>query len=200
MLDRSDGTLVFKIPVTTLLNTTEPITPDGTRYCPGTVGGVEWNGPAYSPLTGNLYVNAVDWCVTSKLGPVPTYVPGEVYTGLKNGFGTFDPSSMARGWTNAVSVAGSAMAWRFHSPTPMIAAVTPTAGNVLFTGDLNGNFLVMDSRSGDRLYSFNTGGAIGGGVITYEVGGKQYVAVAAGNASRTTWYTQGAASVFVFSR
>ena len=73
----------------------------------------------------------------------------------------------------------------------MIAAVTPTAGNVLFTGDLNGNFLTLDSRTGDRLYSFNTGGAIGGGVITYEVDAKQYVAVAAGNASRTTWYTAG---------
>jgi PQQ-dependent dehydrogenase (methanol/ethanol family) len=200
VLDRASGTLVFKLPVTTQLNTDVPITPEGTRYCPGTVGGVEWNGAAYSPATGQLYVNAVDWCVTSMLGPAPTYVAGQVYTGLKNGFGTFDPVDKASGWTNAVAVSNGNMAWRYHSPTPMIAAVTPTAGGVVFTGDLNGDFLALDARSGEILYRFNTGGAIGGGVITYEVNAKQYVAVASGNASRTTWYTAGSATVFIFGQ
>ena len=200
VLDRATGRLAFKLPVTTQFNIDVPITPAGTRYCPGTVGGVEWNGAAYSPLTGQLYVNAVDWCVTSILGPVPTYVAGEVYTGLKNGFGTFDPVDKAAGWTNAVDVAKGAMGWRYRSPTPMIAAVTPTAGDVVFTGDLDGNFLVLHARTGDVLYKFNTGGAIGGGVITYDVAGRQYVAVATGNASRTTWYTAGAATVFVFAQ
>jgi alcohol dehydrogenase (cytochrome c) len=82
----------------------------------------------------------------------------------------------------------------------MTAAVTPTAGGVIFTGDLNGDFLALDTKSGDILYRFNTGGAIGGGVITYEVGGKQYIAVASGNASRTTWYTAGSATVFIFAQ
>jgi alcohol dehydrogenase (cytochrome c) len=49
------------------------------------------------------------------------------------------------------------------------------------------------------LYRFNTGGAIGG-VITYEIGGEQYVAETSGNSSRTTWYTTKAAHVFVFTR
>ena len=52
---------------------------------------------------------------------------------------------------------------------------------MLFTGDLNGNFLALDARDGKTLYSFDTGGPIAGGVITYEVKGKQYVAVAAGH-------------------
>ncbi|MFL5337545.1 MAG: pyrroloquinoline quinone-dependent dehydrogenase [Geminicoccaceae bacterium] len=186
VLDRGTGSPVFQIAVTAQLNTDAPFTTEGTRYCPGTVGGVEWNGPAYSPATGQLYVNAVDWCVTSILGPDPVYVPGEVYTGLKNGFGTYDPVDKASGWTNGVDVASGAMAWRYHSPTPMSAAVTPTAGEVVFTGDLDGYFLVLDGRTGDVLYRFNIGGAIGGGVITYEVGGQQYVAVASGNSSRTT--------------
>jgi PQQ-dependent dehydrogenase (methanol/ethanol family) len=199
VLDRANGSLVFKVPVTTLFNGEAPITPAGTRYCPGTVGGVEWNGAAYSPSTDQLYINAVDWCVTSVLGPAPQYVPGQIYTGLKNGFGTFDPIDKASGWTNAVKADGS-MTWRYHSPTPMTAAVTPTAGGVVFTGDLNGEFLALDARSGEVLYRFNTGGAIGGGIITYEVDGKQYVTVASGNASRTTWYTAGSATVFIFGQ
>ena len=47
---------------------------------------------------------------------------------------------------------------------------------MIFTGDLSGNFLVLDARTGKQLYSFDTGGPIAGGVITYEVKGKQYVA------------------------
>ena len=73
------------------------------------------------------------------------------------------------------------MAWRIKTPAPMYAALTPTAGNVLFSGDLNGNFLALDARNGKQLYSFDTGGPIAGGVVTYEVKGQQYVAVASGH-------------------
>ncbi|HZP87919.1 MAG TPA: PQQ-binding-like beta-propeller repeat protein, partial [Burkholderiales bacterium] len=199
VLDRNDGKLVFKLPVTSHENVDAPITAQGTHYCPGTVGGVEWNGPAYDPQTGQLYVNAVDWCVTSKLGPVPEYRPGQVYAGLANGFGTFDPMDQAHGWTNAIDVKSAAMKWRYKSPTPMTAAVTPTAGGLLLTGDQDGYFLVLDAKTGKVLYRFNTGGAIAGGVITYEDKGKQYVAVASGNTSRDNWHTKGGATIFVFS-
>jgi hypothetical protein len=47
----------------------------------------------------------------------------------------------------------------------MAGAVTTTAGNVVLTGELTGDFLVLDARSGDVLYRFNTGGPIGGGVV-----------------------------------
>jgi alcohol dehydrogenase (cytochrome c) len=73
------------------------------------------------------------------------------------------------------------MVWRVHTPTPMYAGLTPTAGGVVFTGDLNGDFLVLDARNGRTLYRFDTGGPIAGGVITYEVKGRQYVAVASGS-------------------
>ena len=63
----------------------------------------------------------------------------------------------------------------------MVAAVTPTAGNVLFAGELTGDFLALDARTGEVLYRFNTGGPMGGGVVTYEAGGRQYVAVASGS-------------------
>jgi PQQ-dependent dehydrogenase (methanol/ethanol family) len=198
VLDRAKGTLLFKTAVTTRLNTDAPITPAGTRFCPGASGGVAWNGPGYHPGTGAVYVNAIDWCTTAMLGPPPVFAKGEPFTGLKNGRTLFDPVEKASGWTNAVDAANGKMVWRYHSPTPMLAAVTPTAGGVLFTADLNGDFLVLDAGSGKVLYRFNTGAAMAGGVVTYELKGRQYVGAASGNASRTTWYTTGAASVFVF--
>lgn len=50
------------------------------------------------------------------------------------------------------------------------------------------------------LYRYYTGGPIGGGVSTYQVAGRQYVAVASGNASRTWTPDAGAsATVVVFA-
>lgn len=84
-----------------------------------------------------------------------------------------------------------------HTPAPMYAALTPTAGNVLFTGDLLGNFLVLDARDGKELYRFDTGGPIAGGVVTYEQKGKQYVAVASGHSGGSIPLT-GSTTVVIF--
>jgi PQQ-dependent dehydrogenase (methanol/ethanol family) len=195
VLDRVDGKLRFKLPVTTTLNQDVPLTASGIRVCP--VAGVQWNGAAYSPQTKLLYVNAIDWCTTFRLGPEPQWVATIPYTGLVNGFGTNDPTDRWNGWINAVDPATGKMRWRFKSPTPMYAAVTPTAGGVLFTGDLNGDFMVVDARSGKVVYRFDTGGPIAGGVVTYEKNGKQYVTVAAGNSGGSI-PLQGASTIVIF--
>ena len=61
-----------------------------------------------------------------------------------------------------------------------MAGVTTTSGNLVFAGETTGDFIALDATSGDVLYRFNTGGGIGGGIVTYALGGKQYVAVASG--------------------
>ena len=197
VVNRDDGKLVFKLPMTTVLNHDVPITPEGVRVCP--VAGVQWNGPAYSPITGLLYVNAIDWCTVFKLGPDPKWVATVPYTGLSNGWGTNDPIEKWNGWINAVDPKSGKMAWRIKTPTPMYAAITPTAGNVLFTGDLNGNFLALDARNGNTLYRFDTGGPIAGGIVTYEVKGKQYVAVASGHSGGSIPLS-GSTTVVVFGQ
>ena len=82
--------------------------------------------------------------------------------------------------TQAIDVAAHKVRWRKQWPTPLVAGVTVTSGNVLFTGDFNNDFLVIDTRDGKTLYRFNTGGSVGGGVISYQVDGKQYVATTSG--------------------
>jgi alcohol dehydrogenase (cytochrome c) len=58
--------------------------------------------------------------------------------------------------------------------------VTPKAGGVVFFGDMGGNFYALDANTGDKLWGQKIGGAVGGGVITYESEGQQRVAVATG--------------------
>jgi alcohol dehydrogenase (cytochrome c) len=154
------------------------------HYCPGTQGGSEWNGAAYHPGLNLLYAGAVDWCTTLKrVHPDSlTAEAGEAWAGgmAPHIFGKMDDTSRWRGWVSAVDADSGTVRWRYESPTPMLAGVTPTAGGLVLTGDLTGQTLALDARTGAVLWRHQTGNAIGGGVITYAVRGKQYVAVAAG--------------------
>ena len=94
-----------------------------------------------------------------------------------------DPREKSKGWLTAFDASTGKERWKYASPTPLVAGVTATSGGVLFTGDLNNDFLALDAATGDVLYRFNTGGSIGGGVISYALDGKQYVATTSGTVS-----------------
>jgi alcohol dehydrogenase (cytochrome c) len=79
------------------------------------------------------------------------------------------------------------------------AGVTPTAGGVTFTGDLAGNLLVFNSKTGQVVHKVKTGGALAGGVVTYEAANKQYVAFASGNISRNAFGDLGFPSVVIMT-
>ena len=68
------------------------------------------------------------------------------------------------------------------------------------TGELTGDFLVLDAVTGKALYRFNTGGPIGAGVVTYSKAGRQYIGVASGSPS-SFWVDRnpGSPTVFVFA-
>ena len=167
------------------------------RACPGVLGGSQWNGPAYHPTVNALYAPAVDWCSTFSAFEQFRYIPGKNYMG---GRADLDPPTRAQGWLTAIDAATGGVKWRYRSPRPMVAAVTTTGGNLVLTGELTGDFLALDARSGDVLYRFNTGGPIGGGVVTYAAGGRQYIAVASGSPSNF-WNESnpGAPTVVVFA-
>lgn len=180
----------YTTPVTTIDNVEAPFTAQGTRFCPGVNGGVEWNGPSYSPKTNTLYVNAIDWCTTVKIAP-PDKLEGKdglPWTGsseLEHPFGV--PDSTRRGWLVALDADDGAVRWRYASPTPLVAGITATAGGLVFTGDLNGDVLAFDADDGQILWRSNTGQPIGGGVISYAVNGRQRIAVASGLHAPVTW-------------
>ncbi len=178
LLDRDTRETLYTLPITTRTNVDAPPTVAGVHRCPGLLGGMEWNGPAYDPLSKTLYVAAVDWCGTFKLSAdPPEFTPFAHHYG---GSVVPDPREQSSGWLTAVDSATGKVRWKKHWPTPLVAAVTATSGGVLFTGDLDNNFLVLDASNGNTLYKFNTGGSVGGGVVTYEIAGKQYVATTSG--------------------
>lgn len=178
MLDRKTQKMLYEIPITTRTNVDAEPSVDGQHICPGLLGGMEWNGPAYSPATNTLFVGTVDWCGTfTKTPQPPEYTQNAHYYG---GAVTPDPREQSRGWLYALDPATGKERWKQQWPTPLVAGITVTKGGVLFTGDLDNNFLAIDASTGKTLYTFNTGGSVGGGVITYAIDGKQYVATTSG--------------------
>ena len=199
-------TVVSQAPVTTIENADVPFsTEHETRFCPGVQGGVEWNGPAYHPGLGLLFVNAIDWCTLVRMQPTAkiTGAPGSSWTGAEPAdgwlFGRHDPAAQWKGWTTAVDPESGEVKWKVQTPKPMVAAVTTTAGGLVFTGDLDGQLLAYDAASGKELWRHATGKAIGGGVISYDAGGKQRIAAATGLNAGTWNIKSGPGRVVVYA-
>ena len=144
-----------------------------------------------------IYVGAVDWCARyTTTAATPSYSPGGVYMGT-----SYVPPAGATstGWLTALDAASGKVKWQFHAPEPIVAGVTPTAGGVVFNGDLGGNFYAFDATNGKVLLTRTLPGAIAGGIVTYTVGGKQYVATTSGNISRSTFKTGGSPTIVIMA-
>jgi len=181
VFDKAAQELVYKIPVTTRQNTDIPwieidTTEGGERVCPGAIGGVQWNGPAFNPRTNALYVPAVDWCSMTR-----------------------DPVEESRGWLTSIDASTGEIRWQYESQRPMLAAVTTTSSDLVFTGEMTGDFIALDARNGSELFRFYTGGPMIGGVATYSVDGKQYVTAASGGTNAFWRSAPGSATIVVFA-
>jgi alcohol dehydrogenase (cytochrome c) len=176
--------LLSQTPTTTRENMEVPLSRDSVvRFCPGILGGVEWNGAAYSSETNLLYVGAVDWCARVQLKRDTMTVPatGTSWLAAENDMATmFDPPDRARGWVTAFDAENGLVRWKYRAAHPILGAVTPTAGGLVFTADLGGQLYALDASSGRVLWQTSAGQSSGGGVVTYMAGGRQLLGVAAG--------------------
>jgi alcohol dehydrogenase (cytochrome c) len=195
----------YKGLTTTRENTEAPLTSTKlTRFCPGSQGGIEWNGPAYHRDLGLIYANAIDWCTSVKLKKVSEMKGGhgQPWSGMDHpqmAFGIQDPVEKWKGWVTALDGETGVVRWKVQTPKPMVAGITATAGGLVLTGDLDGDVIAYDAASGKVLWKDATGKAIGGGVITYTAGGTQHVAAAAGLNSAIWPVKGGPASVVVYA-
>jgi alcohol dehydrogenase (cytochrome c) len=143
-----------------------------------------------------LVAPTVDWCGVFKKADELRFIPGQSYMG---GSYTYDPVDKSGGWLTAVNASTGTIGWKYHSKRPMLAGVTTTSSNLVFTGELTGDFVALDARDGNVLYRFNTGGPVTAGIITYTTGGKQYVGVMSGAMSGFWRAPPASSTVIIFS-
>jgi len=146
--------------------------------CPAALGTKDEQPAAYSPDTQLFYVPTNHVCMDYEPYKV-SYTAGQAYVGAA--VAMFPP----KGETNM----GNFIAWDgktgkiVWSNKELFSAwggALATAGGVVFYGTLEGYLKAVDAKTGKELYKFKTPSGIIGNVMTYEHGGKQYVAVLSG--------------------
>ncbi len=180
---------LYRVPVTAVENADVPFSAEkSVHFCPGSIGGAEWNGPAYDPRNNLVLVGEVQWCTTVRVEPTrktegaANFSPwsGEDSINPFNMWGKADPVFQWAGWLYAVDADSGQWRWRAKTNYPVQSGVAPTAGGVVFFGDMGGNLYALDADTGRELWGEKIGGAIGGGVITYTTPRGQRVAAATG--------------------
>jgi alcohol dehydrogenase (cytochrome c) len=190
IIDRLNGKLIRKSQPFVLQSANMWTVPSSkpVDIYPGANGGGMWSPSAYSPLTHYFYVMGDNEAWTYTANPPAASTPGNVpQVGMRLGgelkpvisehpSDTIPPS----GTLTAIDVDTGKIAWQYKSKLPMQGGVLATAGDLVFTGEMDGDFDAFDARTGARLWHYYLGVGVNAPPITYRVNGVQYVAVAAG--------------------
>ena len=194
VLDRTNGKLLAANPYVKVnwatgidLKTGRPIETDITRDAregkkvtvfPSILGGKNWEPMSYNPQTGIAYANTLAFGGHYKTEPV-TYKAGEWYLGMDL-TDLWEWGDGPRGHLKAIDPLTGKTKWEAPSDIPRFSGVLSTAGGVVFSGQLTGEFEAFDADSGKKLWQFQTGSGIEGQPVTWQQDGVQYVAVASG--------------------
>ena len=93
------------------------------------------------------------------------------------------PGDKQHGHVDARDPITGKVAWSVDFPEPPTASLLSTAGGLVFVPDARGWLHAMDAKTGKDLWQGNDGATHNGGIISYEAGGKQYIAVVTGGPS-----------------
>lgn len=156
------------------------------EICPHLHGARNVQSPSYSPATRLYYLGVNNSCMDARVVSTP-YVLGRAYTGVTltakrapgydyvGEFVAFDPISGKRTWT-------------YRSPTgaAMTGSALATAGGIVFGGTADREFFALHSESGALLWQARLNGDVSGAPISFEVDGRQYIAITAGGRTGPT--------------
>ena len=146
--------------------------------CPNLIGGKNWMPMSYSFQTGLVYMSTMNLCMDLE-GAQPQYKRGAFYLGVEFELGKGGPGGHL-GEVMAWDPVKQQKVWGNRDDLLFIGGMLSTSGGLVFHGDIKGWFKALDAKTGRPLWQFQTGSGISAGPMTYELGGKQYVAVVSG--------------------
>ena len=147
--------------------------------CPSFYGGKNFPPMSYSPQTQLVYIPTFNICMDEVGRDVGDPKKGIFFLGTE-----FDAGKIGPGGNGGEFMAWDPLAnkkvWGIKESMPFVGGALSTAGGLVFYGNMQGELKALSAKSGDVLWRFQTGSGINQGPITYEIGGKQYIAVASG--------------------
>lgn len=153
--------------------------PDKTRVrflCPHAGGGRNWQPTSFDQAKGIVFVNARDVCTDV----VPAEGRGILTTGVNMDYAPPPGSKGLYGMVQALDLVSGKPRWTVKQRAPYTMGVLATAGGVLFTGSVDRMVTAHDQATGKILWQQQMPGMPNASAISYEIGGKQYVAMVTG--------------------
>ncbi len=170
--------------------------PAGVPTFPGIQGATNWYSPSYSPHTGLFYLSTwedygtvfaevnVDYKEGTRFagGANTSPIPGaDNPGGIRTGPIDMYTEALATGGVVAIDPHTGEKKWKYAMHDVNTSGILTTATDLLFVGGREGYFQALDARTGTLLWKQNLGGDIIAGPISFQIDGKQYVTIAAGN-------------------
>jgi alcohol dehydrogenase (cytochrome c) len=144
------------------------------KLCPSMSGGNNYWPAAYSPKTKLLYIPSMSSCNEVTLDPKLSNKAGD-WKGA-----TF--KNIERNETDLIvadPLTGDVKK-RVRIPYPNNSGALATGGGLVFTGFTDGTFAAYDDATMEQLWKINVGTGFNAPPMTFEVNGKQYIAILSG--------------------
>jgi alcohol dehydrogenase (cytochrome c) len=149
----------------------------GKGACPNLIGGKNWQPMSFNPETGLVYIPSNNVCMDWSVSDV-AYRKGVFYLGAE--FPTQAGPGGYLGELIAWDPVAKKKVWGVKADLPFNGGTLTTGGDLVFWGDMHGYFRAFDAKTGKELWKSQLGSGIGPGAISYEVNGKQYIAIVVG--------------------
>ena len=151
-------------------------------------GGSSFGSASFSPRTEMIYVTGKNGAITLNVEPVGDTLRASIDSPGHSGSSSFIdrlPDAYSPTLTvSAYSPATGEQTWQRELPAVRSIGASGnmvTAGNLVFQGIESGAFYALDAASGETLFQYQAPRTIRASPLTYEVNGKQFIAVVATN-------------------
>jgi len=144
------------------------------KVCPSQAGGNNYWPSSYSPNTKLMYIPAMTACVNISIDREKHNAQRGWNGGLSQTDERFESN------LTAVDPVTNEIKKSVHLRYPNYSGTLATAGGLVFLGLLDGTVAAYDDTTLDELWKVNLGTGFCAPPMTFEVNGKQYLAIASG--------------------
>jgi alcohol dehydrogenase (cytochrome c) len=144
------------------------------KVCPSQAGGNNYWPSSYSPNTKLMYIPAMTACVNISIDREKHNAQRGWNGGLSQTDERFESD------LTAVDPVTNEVKKSVHLRYPNYSGTLATAGGLVFLGLLDGTVAAYDDTTLDELWKVNLGTGFCAPPMTFEVNGKQYLAIASG--------------------